>query len=93
MRGAPLVGSLLLWMRLDALGGWTIVLSMASALFFGVYHHYVMVSPDNVAHLPPGNAAAQSVFVGTAAGLALLELATAAYGAFYLRTLRRTAQR
>ena len=27
---------------------------MAAALVFGIYWHYVAVSPDNVAHLPDG---------------------------------------
>lgn len=90
---APLVAVSLLWTRYAVVGGWMMVLSMLGALLFGVYHHYVMVSPDNVGHLPPGSAAAQSAFVGTATGLALLELASTLYGAFSLRTLQRTAQR
>jgi len=90
---APLVGLLLLWTRFTAVGAWILVLSMLGALLFGVYHHYLMVSPDNVRHLPAGNAAAQSAFVASATALALLELATMLYGAFYLWTLRRTAPR
>jgi len=90
---APLVGLFLLWTRYTAVGGWMIVLSMFGALLFGVYHHFLMVSPDNVGHLPAGNAAAQSAFVASATALALLELATMLYGAFYLWTLRRTAPR
>jgi len=90
---APLVGLFLFWTRFAVVGCWTIVLSMFSALLFGVYHHYLMVSPDNVGYLPPGNAAAQSAFVASATAVAFLELAITLYGAFYLWTLRRTAQR
>src|SRR5215510_5096672 len=78
---APLVGLFLLWTRYTAVGGWMIVLSMFGALLFGVYHHFLMVSPDNVGHLPAGNAAAQSAFVASATGLTLVELASAGYGA------------
>jgi hypothetical protein len=90
---APLLGLLLLWTRFTAVGASMLVLSMLGALLFGVYHHYLMVSPDNVGHLPAGNASAQSAFVASATGLALIELASAVYGALYLRMLRRTPQR
>ena len=70
-----------------------IILSMLGALLFGAYHHYVMVSPDNIGHLPYGNADAQSTFIASAAALASLELGSALCGAFYLGTLVRTSAR
>src|SRR4051794_28209548 len=52
---APLIGTLLLftktWWRL---GVWIFLLSMIGSLFFGVYHHFVMVSNDHVSHAPAG---------------------------------------
>ena len=86
---APLVAAWLLWTRYVLLGAWMTLLSMLGALLFGAYHHYVMVSPDNIGHLPHGDADAQSTFVASAAALALLELAAALCGAFHLGTLRR----
>jgi nitrate reductase NapE component len=81
---APILAASLLWTRYDFVGVWMFSLSMLGALLFGAYHHFVMISPDNIGHLPPGNADAQSTFVASAAALALLELASALYGAFEL---------
>ena len=52
--------------------------SMFGALLFGVYHHFVLVSPDHVSHLPAG--AAQGLFQVTAAAMAVLELAAVGIG-------------
>jgi hypothetical protein len=72
---------------------WTIALGGArlGALLFGAYHHFVMISPDNIGHLPHGSAEALSTFVATASALALLELASALYGAFCLGSLLRAS--
>jgi hypothetical protein len=90
---APLVGAALLWTRYTIAGVWIVGLSMLAALLFGVYHHYILVSPDNIAHLPHGDAAAQSTFVSSAAALALLELAASLAAAFSLGSLRPAATR
>jgi len=45
------------------------------------YHHYILVSPDNVAHLPEGAAEAHARFISSAGISALLELASALVGA------------
>ena len=86
---APLVSAWLIWTRYALAGAWMMGLSMLGGLLFGAYHHYVMVSPDNIGHLPHGSADAQSAFIASAAALALLELASALCGAFYLGTLLR----
>lgn len=90
---APLIGLALIWTRYAVAGTWIVVLSMAGALLFGVYHHYLTVSPDNIHHLPAGNAAVQSTFVRSAGALALLELGSLVVGAFLLRSLLRKARR
>lgn len=81
---APLVAAALVWTRYVSVGVWIFFLSMLGALLFGAYHHYILVSPDNIGHLAPGSADAQSTFISSAAALALLELASALYGAFCL---------
>lgn len=86
---APILAASLLWTRYALAGVWTFCLSMLGGLLFGAYHHFVMISPDNIGHLPDGSADAQSAFVVTAAALALLELASALYGAFCLGALMR----
>jgi hypothetical protein len=81
---APLVAALLVWTRYGLVGLWMFFLSMLGALLFGVYHHYVLVSPDNIGHLPAGSVEAQSTFIASAGALALLELGAALFGAFCL---------
>jgi hypothetical protein len=69
--GAPVVALVLIWTPLKRCGYLTLALSMAGALVFGIYHHYMAISPDHVGHLPPGDA--QSMFKATAALLVLTE--------------------
>jgi hypothetical protein len=90
---APVIAAALLWTRYALAGAWMFFLSMLGALLFGAYHHYVLVSPDNIGHLPHGSADTQSMFISSAAALVLLELTSALYGAFYLGTLARASAR
>lgn len=83
---APIGAAALVWTRYASAGLWVLFLSMLAAFLFGAYHHYVLVSPDNIGHLPAGSAASQAQFIDSAAVLALLELATAVYAAFCLGT-------
>ena len=81
---APVVAASLVWMRHFKVGVWMFFLSMLGALLFGTYHHYILVSPDNIGHLPHGSADAQSTFIASAAALAVIESASALYGAICL---------
>ena len=81
---APIVAAALLWARYSSMGLWVFFLSMIAAFLFGAYHHYVLVSPDNISHLPTGSAESHSRFITSAGIIALLELASALYGAFRL---------
>lgn len=81
---APLVAAGLVWTRYFSVGLWVFFLSMLGAFLFGAYHHYVLISPDNIGHLPPGSPQAHSQFITSAATIALIELASALYGAFCL---------
>lgn len=85
---APIVAAGLLWTRYVSNGLSLFVLSMLGALLFGAYHHYVMVSPDNIGHLPVGSLESHSQFISSAAVIALLELASALYGAFCMGSHR-----
>ncbi len=58
--------------------------SVLGALLFGAYHHYVLISPDNIGHLPSGSPESHAAFIASAAVLTLLELASALSGAFCL---------
>jgi len=59
--------------------------ALCASLFFGVYYHYLFVSPDNIHHLPRGSAVTHARFVLSAAMLALIELASALCAALVLR--------
>ncbi|MBE9032900.1 hypothetical protein IQ266_24495 [filamentous cyanobacterium LEGE 11480] len=74
---SPLVGAILSWTRYFTIGNWTIGISMIGSVLFSVYYHYVLISIDNVEHLPPGTPAAQAHFANSAALIALLAFAAA----------------
>jgi len=80
---APLIAMLLIWTRLARFGLVLLVISMAGSLIFGVAYHYVVISPDHVSHLPPGDA--QGLFRTTALLLVLTELFGVAVGLWGLR--------
>src|SRR6266496_841064 len=75
---APVVAAGLLWTRWSRLGLILLAVSMAAALDFGIYWHYVADSPDHVSHLPEGNL--QGLFRLTALLLVLSEASGVAVG-------------
>jgi hypothetical protein len=81
---APIVSAGLVWTRYFSIGLWVFTLAMLGSFLFGSYHHYVLISPDNIGHLPAGTPESQSQFITSAAVIALLELAGALYGMFCL---------
>ena len=77
---APIVALILIWTPLVRCGYLVLALSMFGALVFGVYHHYLAVSPDHVSHLPAGDAV--GMFKATAALLVVTEAFGTAVGAW-----------
>ena len=75
---APVVAFILMWTRLQWAGAILFTVAMAGSLLFGLYYHYVLVSPDHVSYLPDGDL--QSAFRITALLLALLEALGVACG-------------
>ena len=71
---APLVALVLSFTRYIRAGLWLLLVSMLGSFIFGGLYHYIVISPDHVAHLPPGDA--RGMFRITA----LLLLATEALG-------------
>jgi predicted membrane protein len=53
---APLVALVLSLTRYVRTGLWLLLISMLGAFVFGAFYHYVIISPDHVAHLPIGDA-------------------------------------
>jgi hypothetical protein len=85
---APVVAAILVWTCYVSLGLWMFFLSMLGSFLFGAYQHYALVSPDNIHHLPAGPPESHSHFIVSAGVIALVELASALYGAFCLGTYR-----
>ena len=80
----PLIGLVLLWPA-ERLGLWLIALTMGASLVFGVINHFVLSSPDHVAHVDPQF---RSLFATTAVLLAVTEAACAALAVHALRGRR-----
>ncbi|HJQ11644.1 MAG TPA: hypothetical protein VJ840_11505 [Gemmatimonadaceae bacterium] len=85
---APLLATLLVWTPLRDFALWLYATAMFASLLFGVYYHYISVSPDNVHYLPAGVDAARRHFTFSAAGVAIVELVATFYGAVALFSRR-----
>ena len=79
---SPIIGAILIWTRQALLGSWIVGLSMVGSVVFSVYHHFILISPDNVEYLPLGNAETLEQFSNSAEFIALAALFTAIL-AFY----------
>jgi hypothetical protein len=66
----PLIGLGLTWPA-ERVGGWLVAVTMAGSLVFGVVNHFVIPSPDHVAHV---NREWRPMFATTAALLAVTEV-------------------
>jgi hypothetical protein len=80
---APLIALLLSWTRYAQAGLGLLLVSMLGSLIFGACYHYIIVSNDHVAHLPPGDA--RGLFRATALLLLLTEAAGVVLAAIALR--------
>ena len=80
---SPIVGVVLIWIKHSLLGSWTVGLSMVGSVIFSVYHHFILISPANIEHLPLGSADDHAQFANSAGFIALVALSTALL-AFYL---------
>jgi hypothetical protein len=84
---APLVALVLSWTRYVRTGLWLLLASMLGSLIFGVCYHYIIVSSDHVAHLPPGEA--RGLFRVTALLLLITEALGVVLAALAVRTFLR----
>jgi hypothetical protein len=79
----PLLALALLWTRRQRLGLVLLTASMTGACLFGLYYHFVVPSPDHVAHVPEGYWG--ELFRVTAVLLALSEALGSVLGLVWLR--------
>ena len=84
---APLVALVLSFTRYARAGLWLLLTSMLGSLIFGACYHYVIISPDHVAHLPVGEA--RGLFRLTALLLLITEALGVVVSAIALRTTSR----
>ena len=83
---APLVALALSFTRYVRAGLWLLFASMLGSLVFGAVYHYVIVSPDHVAHLPVGEA--RGLFRLTAVLLLITEALGVVVAALALRRFK-----
>src|SRR2546427_4910194 len=79
----PLLALVLLWTPHQRLGLVLLAASMAGACLFGLYYHFIVPSPDHVAHVPEGYWG--DLFRLTAVLLALSEALGCVLGFAWLR--------
>ncbi len=87
---APVVAAVLLWTRLQRVGVWLLVASMAGALIFGLAFHFLVSGPDNVFTLNPG--AGREAFRSSAALVVLTEALGCVAGIWALSKLPRSEE-
>lgn len=80
---APLVALALSFTRYARAALWLLLVSMLGALIFGLCYHYLIISPDHVAHLPAGDA--RGLFRMTALLLLITEVFGVSVAAIVLR--------
>jgi hypothetical protein len=47
----PIIAAVLLWTQFSRIGSWLLLGSMAGSLFFGLYNHFIVMSPDHVSQV------------------------------------------
>ena len=78
----PLLGVAVMWTGWRRVGAYAVTIGMLGALVFGVVHHYMLVSPDHISHLPTAEAHVHNSFIWTAGAIAMLEGLAAGLAAF-----------
>lgn len=48
---APIVAVVLLWTQFHRAGIWLFVVSMTGALLFGIYNHFMVITPDHISQI------------------------------------------
>ena len=47
----PLIAAALLWTKFYRLGSWLLLSSITGSLLFGIYNHFIVMSPDHVSQI------------------------------------------
>jgi hypothetical protein len=87
----PLIAMALLWTAKKRLGLILLSLSMFGSLLFGLYHHFLAVSPDHIHSQPSG--AWGTTFVLTAYLLLITEAIGTYVGVYFLWIAKETSNK
>jgi hypothetical protein len=86
----PVLAGALLWFTKSALGPVVLLISMIGSFCFGFYYHFVLVSPDHVAHVARLTPRLWSVtFQLTSVLMAISEAASALAAVWIMKTWGR----
>jgi hypothetical protein len=47
----PIIAAVLLWTQFYRIGSWLLLSSLAGSLLFGIYNHFIVISPDHVSQV------------------------------------------
>jgi hypothetical protein len=47
----PIIAAVLLWTQFYRIGSWLLLSSMTGSLLFGLYNHFIVMSPDHVSQV------------------------------------------
>ncbi|MGH2416541.1 MAG: hypothetical protein ACRDEA_23170 [Microcystaceae cyanobacterium] len=47
----PIIAAVLLWTPFYRVGSWLLLSSIAGSLLFGIYNHFIVISPDHVSQV------------------------------------------
>jgi hypothetical protein len=47
----PIIAVVLLWTQFYRIGSWLLISSLAGSLLFGIYNHFIVISPDHVSQV------------------------------------------
>ncbi len=85
---APIVAAVILWRGKERIGAMLLTSALIGSFIFGVVNHFMIDSPDQLAHIESSSWG--NIFVISAYALAITELAGVLAGSALLRSTNRT---
>jgi hypothetical protein len=86
----PIIATILLWTQFDRIGSWLLLSSIAGALLFGIYNHFIAISPDHVSQV--SFAGWGLLFQVTAILIVIVDGLGSGFGVWALRNMQQKEQ-
>ncbi|MEG3894228.1 MULTISPECIES: hypothetical protein [unclassified Microcoleus] len=86
----PIIAAVLLWTQFYRIGSWLLLSSMAGSLLFGLYNHFIEISPDHVSQV--ASEGWGLVFQVTAILILIVDGLGSGIGFWALRTIQQQEQ-